>query len=219
GVAVLDGHLEPVSTAVPEPLAPWFDRAFVWESIGLHADRLTLGLGDGRVWRQDRVRELGTPVLAGDVPIAATIGHLVDAGDSVLTVTSGTSIPYGSGRPETHPPEAHPRENTLWALDPTTLETLWTWRGSERLHGLTVGPRWIVVGVSPADADPERHGLLVFDRQRSGTGAERLAASCATGAPVFWRAGLAPDGRIAVVSFPEKRGEDVVGVYRVSLFL
>ncbi len=216
GVVVLDGALRPVTSAVPEPLRPWFDRAFVWEAIGLYGDRLTLGLGDGRVWRPGGpVRELGTPVLAGDVPLAATIGRLVDTGDAIYTVTSGTSIPFGSARPETQPPEAHPRENTLWALDPESLATRWTWHGAERVQGLTVGGRWLVLGV----AGDERHGVLVFDRERSGSGVDRLAASCSTGQPVFFRSAIAPDGRIAVVSFPWKHGEEVRGRYEVTLFL
>lgn len=219
GVQRLDAQLKPVGTAVPEPLQPWFDRAFVWESIGLQGDRLTLGLGDGRVWRAEQVRELGTPVLAGDVPLAATIGHLVDDGDLVYTLTSGTSIPYGAGRPETEPPEAHPQENTLWALDAETLETRWTWRDGHGVQGLTVGKRWIVVGVAPKDGTADRHGVVVFDKRRDGTGVQRLATSCSTGQPVFFRTAIAPDGRLAVVSFPEKRDDQVVGDYRVTLFL
>jgi hypothetical protein len=219
GVAVLDADLTLRATAVPPPLQPWFDRAFVWESIGLHDDRLTLGLGDGRVWRRDRHRDLGTPLLAGEVPIAATIGHLVDAGEAIYTATSGTSIPYGSARPETHPPEAHPQENRVFALDPTTLETRWTWRGTAGIQGLTYGDPWLVVGVAPTGDRPDAHGVVVFDTRRGGSGADRLVASCSTGQPVFFRTAVAPDGRIAVVSFPEKVDEGVRGDYRVHLFL
>lgn len=219
GVVVLDAGLKPLSTAVPPPLTPWFDRAFVWESIGLHPERLTLGLGDGRVWRTDLVRELGTPLMVGEVPIAATIGHLVDAGDAIYTATSGTSIPYGSGRPETHPPEPHPQANTLFALDPGSLTTQWTWRGSEAVQGLTHQAPWLVLGVSPTDGNRDRHGVLVFDTRRSGAGVDHLVASCSTGQPVFFRTAVAPDGRIAVVSFPEKVDEEVRGDYRVHLFL
>jgi hypothetical protein len=219
GVAVLDADLNLVHQVVPEPLKPWFDRAFVWESIGLHDDRLTLGLGDGRVWREGGGRSLSTPILAGDVPISATIGHLVDDGDTVFALTSGTSIPYGSGRPETQPPQAHPMENALVALDPATLETQWTWRGEERVQGLTVRDRWVVVGVAPRDANADRHGVIVLDKQLDGSGAKRVAASCSTGQPVFFRTAIAPDGRLAVVSFPEKVDDVVRGDYRVTLFL
>ncbi|MCB9675004.1 MAG: hypothetical protein H6737_07800 [Alphaproteobacteria bacterium] len=222
GVAVLDrATLVPTAALRPEPLQPWFDRAFVWEAIGLHGDRTTLGLADGRVWRPDRVRELGTPLLAGDVPIAATLGHLVDAGDVVLAITSGTSIPYSASRPDLQPPEAHPQEDTLFALDPTTLATLWTWRGEEALHGLTVRDRWVAVGVGPKPGhdEPDRYGVLVLDRTRGGSGVERIAASCGTGQPVFFRTAIAPDGRLAVASFPRKAGDAVVGEYRVTLFL
>lgn len=219
GVAVLDDELALERTVVPDPLKPWFDRAFVWQAIGLSGERLTLGLGDGRVVGS-RTRNLGTPVLAGEVPIAATIGTLVDSGTAVYTLTSGTSIPYGSGRPEAQPPEPHPAENTVFALDPETLETRWSWRGDEALHGLTLGDRWLVVGVGPKQpAETSRHGLLVFDLSRSGTGEQRIAASCRTGQPVFWKVAVAPDGRIAVASFPAKIGERIQGSYRAQIFL
>jgi len=222
GVAVLNtADLALSDRLVPQPLTPWFDRAFVWESIGLGPNRITLGLGDGRVWRRDQVRELGTPILAGDVPIAATIGYLVDTDAAVYVLTSGTSIPYSASRPELQPPEPHPVEDTVFALDPATLQTEWTWRGEESVQGLTVREPWVVVGTGPKPGDErsDRHGVLVFDQNRKGSGAQRLAASCTTGQPVFFRTAVASDGRLAVVSFPEKRGESVRGEYRVTLFL
>lgn len=219
GVALLSEALKLERTVVPPALQPWFDRAFVWQAIGLAGERLTLGLGDGRVVGAT-TRNLGTPVLAGDVPIAATIGTLVDSGETVYTVTSGTSIPYGSARPEAQPPEPHPAENTVFALDPQTLETRWSWRGEEALHGLTWGDPWLAVGVGPrAGDDPSRHGLVVFDTRLQGTGEKRIAASCSTGQPVFWRAAFARDGRVAVATFPAKRGESVEGSYRAQIFL
>lgn len=218
GVQVLDAELHPRSASVPPPLAPYFDRAFVWESIGLSGDLLTLGLGDGRVWRDDTVRDLGTPVLSGDVPIAATIGHLAH-GREIYAITSGTSIPYSAERADLKPPEPHPHENTLYGLDPTRLATVWTWRGEESLQGLTHRDPWLVVGTGPKDSNADRHGVVVFDTRRKGAGADRLAASCSTGQPVFFRSAVAPDGRIAVVSFPEKSGASVQGEYRVTLFL
>lgn len=220
GVALLGlADLQLQQTFVPPPLAPWFDRAFVWEGLGLHGDRLTLGLGDGRVWRPDLHRDLGTPLLAGDVPIAATIGSLVDNGTELHTLTSGTSIPYGSGRPEAQPPEPHPAENTVFALDPADLSTRWSWRGEERLHGLTERGRWLVVGVGPQDDDSARHGVLIFDLERTGSGKDRIAARCPTQQPVFFRTAIAPDGRVAVASFPAKAGDEVRGDYRVQIFL
>jgi hypothetical protein len=221
GVAVLDADLIQRDALVPPPLTPWFDRATVFDAIGLQPGRVTLGLADGRVWRPDVVRDLGAPVLAGEVPIAATIGTLIDDGTSIFAVTSGTSIPWGSAPPELHPPEPHPREDTLSVLDPEDLRTLWAWRGEQSLHGLLRSGPWLVVGVGPKpDQDrPDRHGVLVFDTRRAGSGAERLAASCSTGSPVFFRFAAAPDGRIAVVGFPERVGDAVRGQYAVTLFL
>lgn len=216
GVAVLDGQLKLLDTLVPEPLEPYYERAFVWEAIALHDGRLTLGLADGRIWRVDRRRALSTPIDSAGVPIAATIGSLVDTGGLLLTSTSGTSVPYGLQRAETEPPSLHPAENTLFALDPSDLSTVWTWRGDEALAGLSQRGRWLALGVAPRDGEPSRHGVLVFDLERPG---ERLAASCTTGQPVFFRTAIAADGRIAVASFPEKRGSGVEGAYRVQIFL
>lgn len=222
GVQILDADLRPVAAHVPDPLRPWFERPSVWDGVGMWGERVTLGLSDGRVWRPSGpARDLGTPVLAGDVPIAATIGHLVDAGDMVYTITSGTSIPWGAAAPDTRPPEPHPREDTVFALDPLDLRTVWAWRGEESLHGMAWSDPWLVVGVGPRGSDdrPDRHGVLVFDTRRPGTGAERLAASCPTGAPVFFRFAIAPDGRIAVATFPERVGESVRGSYAVRILL
>ena len=170
-----------VSGAVPPPLTPWFDRAFIWESLGLHEERVTLGLGDGRVWRPDRSRNLGTPILAADVPIAATIGRLVDAGDAIYTLTSGTSIPFGSAKPDAKPPQAHPAENTLWSLDPNTLETQWVWHGDEAVHGFSVSSPWLVLGVGPREGNlrSDKHGVRVFDTAQPGSGDQRVVTFAA----------------------------------------
>jgi hypothetical protein len=222
GVAVLDADtLDLLDAHVPEPLTPWFDRAFVWEAIGLGDGRITLGLADGRIWRPGRIRDLSTPLLAGDVPIAATIGSLVDGGDAIFALTSGTSIPFSASRAELQPPEPHPAENTLFALDPETLETRWAWHGSESLHGMAVSERWVAVGTAPGEGGAaDQHGVIVFDRTGAPgrSGSDRIAALCSTGQPVFFRPRIAPDGRIAVVSFPEKQGDVVRGEYRVTIF-
>lgn len=212
------------------PLAPWYERTFVWETTDVDAARdvVVAGFGDGRVlaWRLStgEVRaalELGTPVVAGAVPLAASVGFARLWGDRVLSVTSGTGIPYGAADPSLRPPAAHPHEHTLWAhrLD-GGLD--WTWRGPYALQGLTAAPdgHLLVVGAGQRATDDRRDlfGALVFDDRRGGSGERRLVAVCATESPVFFRHAVAPDGRIAVIEVPWDAAGAVAGHYRATVF-
>ena len=220
-----------VTGVTPEPLAPWYKTAFLWEALDVDPVSATalLGLGDGRVLLYGldgalkRTLEPGTPVMVGEVPISASVGFGALVDDSVVFITSNTNIPYGAAMPDLRPPSAHPGENTLWVygLDGALR---WTWRGEQRLNGLHIGPdgHTLVVGAGPRIADVRRdlYGALIFDlggEARSGD--ERLSALCATASPIFFRQALSADGRLAVTEVPS-RGPDgaVLGDYRVTVF-
>ena len=208
------------------PLLPWFSRTFVWEATALSTEQLTVGLGDGRVFHWElpngsaEVNTLGAPMLVGDVPISASVGHLVSLGAKrYAVVTSGTNIPYGATDPNLRPPSLHPNENTVWVYDGSTL--VWSWTGPHRLQGITIDPtnRWLIVGSGPRrDERTDLYGALVFDLNKSGSGQQHLATTCATANPVFWRMTSHADGRIAVTEHPIRHGEDVIGQYRVTVF-
>jgi hypothetical protein len=231
GIQVLElAGLTPKGAFVAEPLPPWYTSVFVWEAADVSAaqDVVAAGLADGRLvtWRlsDGAVRatvDLGTPITSAGVPISASIGFAAIAGDTLLSETSGTNIPFGAADPALRPPSAHPNANALWAHDlDGTLK--WTWRGLHDLQGLTVSDdgKWLVAGAGPRSTDQrtDLFGALVFRAEGEGTGEERLEAFCATASPVFFRHALAPDGRIAVAEHPWLGADGAVhGTYRVTV--
>ena len=220
-------QLSPVGAVRPRPLAPYYDKVFPWQGLGLtkDADKVMLGLTDGRVWLQDVAGgrpitlEPGTPVEAGAVPIVASVGSAELVGDTVIAATSETHIPWGAAAPEVKPPSAHPRERTLfaWALDGTLR---WTWSGKWAPQGVTVSPdaSTLVVGAGlRGDDRRDLYGALVFDLAGDGTGAQRLQTVCSTELPVFFSMAATDDERIAVVEHPVSREGAAVGAYRVTV--
>jgi dipeptidyl aminopeptidase/acylaminoacyl peptidase len=218
--------LAPLAALRPEPLLPYFQQTFVWESLDVDGARgmATMALADGRVqgWGLDGTmrwaRDLGTPVLASEVPIAASIGFLHMVGDTVIAQSSGTNIPYGSASTEARPPSAHPGENTLWALDAATGTERWRWTGPWRMNGLVLSPdgRTAAVATSPraADAREDLFGALLFEL----AGEPPQPALCSTESPTFFRPALQDDGRVAVAEHPFLRADGtVVGAYRVTV--
>lgn len=205
----------------PEPLEPHFREVFVWEGLDVRAEAALVATTDGRVLRYgggapQRI-DLGTPVMAGDVPIYASIGHarLVDEG--ALVLTSATSIPFGAQVPDWRPPEVHAGENTLWSLDPAGA-VRWRFRGPWQLGGIALPEgrsAEVVIGAGPrtTDARADLFGALVVDR---ASGA--LITACPTEGPVFFRFATTTDGRIAVAEHPfVDEGGAVRGAYRVSV--
>ncbi|MBN2797763.1 MAG: hypothetical protein JXX28_01330 [Deltaproteobacteria bacterium] len=208
------------------PLRPWFDQAFVWEALDASraAGVLYAGLGDGRVilhplgGGEDLVLGLGTPVVQGEVPLAATVGQGRLYREQALSLTSGTSIPFGAAAPSLRPPSLHPAENTLWAHD-LAGALRWTWRGPYEVAGLAVAGDTLALGAGPrrTDAREDLFGVLLFDLAGEGTGAERLITSCPTEGPVFFRMRLAEDGRVFAVEHPWVREDGSLGgSYRLT---
>lgn len=231
GVYVLDtASLAVVSVHTTPPLAPHFQRALVWDALDVSVakDALLMGFYDGRVrvvGLDDRPRvdiDPGAPVMAGDVPIGASVGWAALVGDGFAYTTSGTMIPFGVATPSLRPPMAHPRENGLWVagLDGAAR---WSWTGEAHVEGLTVAPdgRTLVVGGGARQSDDRRDlfGAYVFDAGGAPrSGAERLIAVCPTAAPVFFRHAVAPDGRIALAEHPFRAADgSVAGVYQVTV--
>ena len=222
GVQVLDDRLVPQRAVRYPVLAPHFDSVFVWEALALRGSTVFAGMGDGRV-TMDRpgqrvVLDVGSPQLSGDVPIAASIGHLATAGALVLAVTARTSIPWGVERPEMRPPSAHPGENRLWAwsTEEGKLVPHYAFGAGYDMAGLTVHGTQAIVGAGPRQTDErtDMFGVLAFDFERPEA---PLAAVCHTESPVFWRHALAADGRIAAIEVPYLAGEEVRGAYRLTV--
>jgi hypothetical protein len=223
GMIVLDlVDLSPVTQLRAEPLLPHFQSVFVWEAsaVSRRDDLLVLGLGDGRVLlrRLDGAERAslsaGAPVMAGEVPISASVGHALIRAGEVVYLTSRTTIPWGAAAPD---------ENALWVVSPDG-ETRWTWTGPQALDGVSLGMdgRRLLVGAGARESDTREDlfGALVFDLggEAGRGGEERLEAFCATAAPIFFRPVMSVDGRVAVAEHPTPDGRGgVKGEYRVTI--
>ncbi len=231
GLQILDlVTLAPVARAKEQPLTPWFTTATIWEAVGLHGDTLLMGLNDGRVQLRDadgglRTQlETGSPVMAGEVPIVASVGFGFVTPRAVAFITSGTNIPWGAAAPDLRPPMAHPRENGVWVHGPEG-ELLWTWTGPDRLQGLSRSPdgqTWIVgAGERTSDSRRDLYGARVFDATAPGDGRggdERLTATCRTEGPVFFRHQVTDDGRVVLAEYPYAEDDGALsGAYRVTV--
>ena len=231
GVLVLDLEtLAPTLQVQTPPLEPWFKTAYIWNGLDISSadNALYMGFGDGRVRVVDMAgadlleKQMGVPVMAGEVPIHASVGwgYLHDGG--VVLSTSKTLIPYGAASSSLRPPTAHPNENTLWslALDGTVR---WSWTGSQVIEGLSRSDdgQHLVVGAGSRQTDDRRdlYGALVFDLGGPPRGGEeRLEAFCPTEGPVFFRQAMAADGRVAVSEHPYLEADGAVaGAYRLTV--
>lgn len=225
GVQVVStADLTPIASFVPPPLPPHFTQTFIWEAIDVDAAAGVgiVGLSDGRLfgfpltpggepWRI----EVSTPVLAGDIPISASIGHGWMHDGAVLVLTSGTNIPYGSASPEARPSSPHPKANAVFAYGLEDQQLRWTWTGAPHLNGLVEVGDVALVGTRArsADAREDQYGALAFDLADG-----RKVAFCATEGPTFFRPTGTADGRIAVAEHPFGRGDGGLGgAYRVTV--
>ena len=213
-----------------EPLLPYFAQTFLWESIDVDVSRdvVLAGAGDGRIRLfhlggvPNRDIALSTPVLAGDVPISASVGFAFLHGDSIVSETSGTTIPWGAAAPEARPPSVHPSENAVF-VHGFDGNLRWTWRGAQRVNGLVLGGdgETLVVGAGArsTDAREDLFGALIFRLDGEGSGEERLKAVCTTEGPTFFRPTMSRDGRVAVAEYPFARADGTVGAaYRLTVF-
>jgi hypothetical protein len=220
GVQVLDGSLRPMRAQVLPPLEPWFRRSFIWEGLAVDGEDVLVGFGDGRVVanRAGVTHDLnpGAPILAGDVPIVAPVGHAALHPAWALALTETTNIPWGAASPDLRPPKPHPGADTLWAW--TRDGALgWTVGGPWAFQGLTVQGDTAIVGLGPRSSDRRRDlfGALVVDLGPDV--ADRVRTVCMTELPVFFRHAAHPDGRVAVIEVPWADGETVVGTWRVTV--
>lgn len=232
GMVLLDARdFSRKADMVVAPLKPWFSYAYLWNAhdVDPARDTVMLGFGDGRVvlaGMDGQIRTTltpGSPVSAGDVPIAASVGHGILYADSAIFLTSGTNIPWGAAAPELRPPSPHPGENTLWSVG-IGGEPQWSFHGAWAVQGMTLSDdgRHLVVGAGERMNDQRRdlYGALIFDLLgEQTTGEERLKAVCSTFGPVFFRQAMSRDGVVALteVPFVDEAG-GIAGEYRVVLF-
>jgi len=217
------------------PLEPYYRRASTWQGVTVAPDgkHVFLGLNDGRgmlfagrppqppgpLW----VRDLGTPVMVGDIPVAAPISYAVMSNRVIYLTLPSTIIPASTGSQRNRRPVPHPLSNYLVALD-LSGRTLWRWRcpGSPQGVFLSRGGRWVATAVTSRRGSPDTDlfGLSLFDTTRPGGGAGKLVYHYATEGPLHFQAAFSPDGRfIAITEFPYSldEGKNVHGRYRVHI--
>jgi len=222
--------LTPHFSFLNAPLAPYFAHATVWEALDIDGShgRVLVGFGDGRIqWvpmdgSASRTFDLGTPIVSGEVPIAASVSwaHALSDGGFV-TNTGHSNIPWGSAVSAARPPVAHPGENTLWVYGPDG-DLLWNWQGDAVQQGLSLSlsERFLVVGGGPRETDlrTDLFGAWLFDMSGAGAGGDHLLTACSTEGPVFFKHAVTDDGRIAVSELPRKDDEGRIhGSYRVTV--
>ncbi len=217
--------LDPRASVRIPPLAPLYSGVVVGDGLRLAGPDVWIGTGDGRVVRASAetgeilgIRDLGTPLAVGAVPVAATVGWLGPTAGGALVVTTRSAIPYGAASPDLRPPGLHPAENGIWELGSGDLATGWSWQGPWTLQGLARAGDLVVVGAGGRTGDDRRDlfGALVFDLRRPEP--DRLVAVCSTPSPVFFRMAVSADGRIALAESPFRVGAGVDGAYRVSVW-
>ncbi len=222
----LDAAPLALRSAIEAPaLGPWFKQSDVWQAIDidLAQDRLAVGYADGRVHLRDgsgaMVAELspGAPVLAGAVPIAASVGALELVPGQLIFTTSYTQIPFGASAPELRPTAVHEAENTLWSVHLDGAPG-WRWQGGHRLEALAAHPTApllaVAAGERTVDARRDLYGVLVFNL--SDPNQHKLLQRCPTEGPVTFAPAWAPDGRLAFVEHPWRSAEgEVGGAYRL----
>lgn len=220
--------------AVP-PLTPYYVRAGTWQGVGVSPDgrRICLGLNDGRAMlfagrpgepiRPLWVRDLGSPVMVGDIPVASPVSYAAMTDHTAYFALPNTVIPASTGNQRSRLPAPHPLANYLLAVD---LEgrILWRWRcpGSPQGIFLSRDGRWAATGVTTArgSRDMNLFGLTLFDTRLPGGGSHKQVYHYATEGPVFFQADFSPDGRfLAFTEYPYSldEGKTVFGRYRVHI--
>ena len=235
------GVMELLNSHRFSPLEPWFTTAYMWQALDIDPDKgVLVGLGDGRLLVFDEDGEgsanptessdpiltlsSGTPVMAGAVPISTSIGFGRFVGDTMVTSTADTNIPWGAASPELRPPTNHPGANTV-RVHNLEGEALWYWQSEIRIQGLSVSEDQtkavVAAGFRPTDRRRDLYGAFVLDltEPENGEGGDaRLLASCETPNPLFFQHEIQNDGRIAVIEYPYSDGEgSVIGDYRATV--
>lgn len=230
----LDGRSgrERWSHALP-PLEPYYHRVGSWMAVAVSPDakHIALGLNDGRGIVFDArdgngprwVKDIGTPILVGDVPVAASVGYAAATDQVVYFATSVTTIPSGQTNSRTRRPSPHPRANYLLAFD-WAGAMLWQRQAPGSGQGIFVSSdgRWLATAVSQdrGRQGVDQYGLTLFDTNRPGGAQAKLLYHYPTEGPVFSQVDFSPDGLLLAItesSYSPDEGKTVHGSYRVHI--
>ncbi len=222
----------------PPPLEPYYNMVSAWQGIAVSRDGQYVGLGlnDGRGMlfktQQDEnrpvtplwVKNIGTPVMNGNIPVASSIAYAEIAGEAILFGLPGTTIPpnTASGSSKSKP-APHPRSHSVCAF---TLagEPLWEWQCSASVQGVFPSDdgRWVAVGITDdrAAANPDEFGMALFDASRAVHNQNPMVYRYFTEGCVFFMGDASRSGRYtAITEYPYSpdEGKTLIGEYRVHI--
>ena len=229
------------------PLRPYYERATAWQGVALSGDGryAVIGLNDGRGMFFDTeravktegggflqnsplwVKELGTPVLIGDIPVSSPVSYAEAGKEEVYFVLPGTSIPSGAVKGKMRKPAPHPAANQLYAFG-FDGRLRWKWKSYGSMQGIYLSgdKRWLFTVNALAGMAGSRRGgrtspfgITLFDTSNKGAGMGKPVYLYPTEGPVFFMADISEDGRyIALVEVPFTDGKGTEkGRYRVHI--
>ena len=229
------------------PLKPYYRSATAWQGVALSADGryAAVGLNDGRgmffdteravktggrrfprnspVW----VKEIGTPVLIGDIPVSSPVSYVAAGREEVYFVLPGTSIPSGAVKGKVQKPAPHPAAGQLYAFG-FDGRLRWKWKSYGSMQGiyLSGNKRWLFTVNALAGMAGSRRGgpaspfgVTLFDTSGRPAETGKPVYLYPTEGPVFFMADISEDGRyIALVEVPfaDEKGIQK-GSYRVHI--
>lgn len=243
-VVALDGRTgQETGRLVMPPLTPFFNSVFFWQSLSLHHDGASalLGVDDGRLWAlnldgEGRLSErwhmdLGVPIRTGGMDVHCSIGWTLASRQGFFAELDRSWEKFGAGANTGLPQEIHPEAASVQAFDPDDPrpQRLWRYDVDGRPQGLWLSPdqRWLSIAYEkPEGKDPRGiktpadYGIAMFDLNRSGTGAQRLAYRFSTEGPLSFSGAFSPNSRFLAVTEGPRPGADrlsITDTYRVLI--
>ena len=222
------------------PLKPYYEKISFWQGISVSRDgrHVALGLNDGRGMLFDNqamikrgpdatplwVKKIGTPVMNGDIPVAASIAYTELAGNAVYFGLPGTTIPPNTAASDRKgKPAPHPMSHSICSYS-LSGEPLWHWQCSASVQGIFTSPdgRWVATGITDdrGTADPDDFGMALFDSSLARQGRDPLVYRYFTEGNVFFMGAVSSTGRyVALCECPYSPddGKTLRGAYRVHV--
>ena len=225
------------------PLKPHFASTLSWQALSLRPDGAggILGADDGRVWGlafdssgKPAVRwqvDLGTPIQAGGLMVHCGIGWALATEQAYFVEVDKNWEKFGAATRTGRPADVHPEACSIHAFDPglQTPQRLWRYQVPCRPQGLWLSPdgRWLGFAYEePEGTDaqgkptPPDYGVLMFDLQTPGSGAQKLRYRFSSEGPLGFAACFSPDGRFLAVTEGPRPGTDRLSgtrTYRVLI--
>ncbi len=192
------------------PLKPYYSRVSVWESVAVDGEGSlgAVGTSDGRGFIFDlntvqpvKVLKLGTPILVGGIPVAATCTYVhATSQRTFIFLTDTSSIPFGLKIAANRPAGPHPNAQNIWAISPQG-EILWRFSSGLRFQGIASDRTGSIIctaagGAPMGFSDSTQFGLFLFDIQRNKRTGRPTFVYYPSEAPFFFNLAVSPSGKL-----------------------